>query len=158
MSTRWGIPRERGVYRRWSKGIQTTALNGDPVDGVTKQSRRVVTPIRSIQVLHTYSEVRSLHDGCQHCRCSWIARWSSMAPRSVQHRQSGEDDCLRIVTVMDGKTGDESKRHMHLRAIGTQAYVVTKQSRRAVSLIRSLKMSHHDGSQHCRRSSIYEWS
>ena len=109
---------------------------------VLKQSRRVVTLIRSIQVLHTYSQVRvymmvvsivdapgSL-DGVQ-----WV-------PWSLQHRQSVQDDCLRLVTVMDGKTGDESKRHMHLRSIGTQADGVTKQSRRVVTLMRSIQVLH----------------
>ena len=96
----------------------------------------------------------SLHDGCQHCRCSWISRWCSMGPWALQHRQSVKDDGLRLVTVMDGKTGDDSKRHMHLRSFGTQMYFVTKQSRRAVIPTRSLEMSHHDGCQHCRRSSI----
>lgn len=40
------------------KGYRQLRSIGTQADGVTKQSRRVVTLIRSIQVLHTYSQVR----------------------------------------------------------------------------------------------------
>ena len=39
------------------KGYRQLRSIGTQADGVTKQSRRVVTLIRNIQVLHTYSEV-----------------------------------------------------------------------------------------------------
>ena len=39
------------------KGYRQLRSIGTQADGVTKQSRRVVTLVRSIQVLHIYSQV-----------------------------------------------------------------------------------------------------
>ena len=107
-----GLARESMEYTGdGPKGYRQPRSIGTQADIVTKQSRRAVTLVRSIQVLHIYSQVPvymmvvsivgapgSL-DGVQ-----WV-------PWSLQQRQSVQDDCLRLVTVMDGKTGDESKRH-----------------------------------------------